>query len=212
MKIFTSRYQNGRGILESGAVPIRITVGAPRFSLAYKLAGSIPELAPERAWFDRLDFEQVYLGKVAGFGVPYLRERFEGLGPSLVFLCFENVQAGEICHRRMFADWWTGQTGEIIAELTDLGPVKKPPKERKAEISEAVSRKADRLISDGRVRKFDDDTYRVAGDNGLYLVTMDKERIPISCTCFRFAETPWILCSHRVAAWRVDQGLVATLF
>lgn len=215
VKIFTSRYSNGPGILESGAVPIRITAGHPRFSLPYKLAGSIPELAPLREWFDRSNFADLYVAKLEKWGPAYYVERFEELGDGhpVVLLCFENVTAGEVCHRRMFAGWWIVKTGEEIEELPDLGPAKRKPREVKAApISDDVSRKADRLISDGKVKELDAVTYQVAGDNGLYLVTFDGERAPVRCTCEKFSKTPWILCSHRVAAWRVDQGLIATLF
>jgi hypothetical protein len=38
-------------------------------------------------------------------------------GRRLVLLCFENVLAGESCHRRMFAEWWKDKSGQEVPEL-----------------------------------------------------------------------------------------------
>jgi rubrerythrin len=51
-----------------------------------------------------------------------LTERFEDVsarhgGERLVLLCFEDVLAGESCHRRTFAQWWEEQTGQEVPEL-----------------------------------------------------------------------------------------------
>jgi hypothetical protein len=41
--------------------------------------------------------------------------RWHGERP-LALLCFEDVHAGQLCHRRMFAAWWHEQTGELLPE------------------------------------------------------------------------------------------------
>ena len=34
---------------------------------------------------------------------------------TVVLLCFENLaKPGLWCHRTMFAEWWTGETGELV--------------------------------------------------------------------------------------------------
>ena len=38
-------------------------------------------------------------------------------GEVLALLCFEDVHAGEVCHRHMFADSWEERTGEEVREL-----------------------------------------------------------------------------------------------
>jgi hypothetical protein len=45
-QIYTSRYQNQEAIIASGLVPVRVTVGHPRFRLRYELKATIRELAP----------------------------------------------------------------------------------------------------------------------------------------------------------------------
>jgi hypothetical protein len=50
-RVFTSRYQSSALIAASGAAPLRITLGPPRFRLGYELAGSFPSLAPRKRHF-----------------------------------------------------------------------------------------------------------------------------------------------------------------
>jgi hypothetical protein len=38
-------------------------------------------------------------------------------GEALALLCFEDVHAGQVCHRRMFAQWWEERTGQRVEEL-----------------------------------------------------------------------------------------------
>ncbi len=124
-EVWTSRYTNYGGILESGLAPIRVTLGAPRFKLPYKLAGNIPQLAPTRATFTSPShlFEGLYRAQLNELGVGAIRllldEAEAEAGRGLVLLCFEDVEKlGEhSCHRRQFAAWWREQTGEVIAEL-----------------------------------------------------------------------------------------------
>jgi uncharacterized protein (DUF488 family) len=42
-------------------------------------------------------------------------------GARLVLMCFENVLAGELCHRRVWADWFEERTGQHVPELSWLG-------------------------------------------------------------------------------------------
>jgi hypothetical protein len=104
-------------------VPVRITLGKPRFRLSYSY-DEIRLLAPTPRIF-RLggqDFEHEYRKHLEKIGVERLQAIFEELagwhdGGRLVLLCFENVLAGESCHRRVFARWWEEQTEELVPEL-----------------------------------------------------------------------------------------------
>ncbi len=125
--IHTSRYQNGEEILRLGLVPIRITMGAPRFKLPYTLAGSIRGLAPSRdTMYGGGDFTAKYVAQLDEMGVDEIRRQIlaiTGDGADPVLLCFEHIEIqGEgSCHRRMFADWWHAQTGENVPEIDDRG-------------------------------------------------------------------------------------------
>jgi Protein of unknown function, DUF488 len=124
---FTSRYQSSALIAARGAAPLRITLGPPRFRLGYELAGSIPRLAPRRAYF-RLaceEFRAEYLddlqGRLGPDGVLELLARANETTPGdgIVLLCFENVLEGAACHRSMLADWLQTERGLVIPELGD---------------------------------------------------------------------------------------------
>jgi len=121
----TSRYQNAADIVESGALPVGITVGNPRFKLGYKLACIAKEFAPVGIprEVDDEEFERQYRARLESFGVERLRNRLSDIAIAhdrtyLVLLCYEDLtKPGEICHRRMFAEWWREQTGYVTYEL-----------------------------------------------------------------------------------------------
>ncbi len=105
-------------------VPVRVTLGKPRFKVGFDYE-EIRLLAPTPAIF-RLEsdeeFERAYLDHLDRIGVERLRRAFDAIsdrhsGRRLVFLCFEDVLAGQLCHRRMFARWWEQQTGREVPEL-----------------------------------------------------------------------------------------------
>jgi hypothetical protein len=35
----------------------------------------------------------------------------------VLLLCYEDVLAGDWCHRKVFAEWWQEQTGQVVEEL-----------------------------------------------------------------------------------------------
>jgi hypothetical protein len=123
----TSRYQAADLIGASGLVPVRITLGSPRWKLPYALVGSIKALAPTRDLFARrgsTHFESDYVAQLDGHGVEVLSSAVDALsrqhgGRGLVLLCFEDVRVlGESsCHRRMFARWWEARTDQRVPEL-----------------------------------------------------------------------------------------------
>jgi hypothetical protein len=120
VELATSSYRQFR---PSMGLPVRITLGKPRFRLGYEYE-EIRFLAPTPRIF-RLEgekFEREYKHRLDEIGVDRLRRIFEERArrcrtTRLVFLCFEDVLRGEYCHRRHFAAWWEAHTGEVVAEL-----------------------------------------------------------------------------------------------
>jgi hypothetical protein len=122
----TARYT---GWKRERGVPIRTTVGTPRF------------------WRSDWQGELVFVSGIAPYGVfknpklPELEDRhrayrlrcddYAGLiveqlantarafpGETLCLLCFEDVHAGQVCHRRWFADWFETRFGLVVPEAT----------------------------------------------------------------------------------------------
>lgn len=105
---------------QSMGVPVRITLGKPRFEYE-----EIRLLAPTPAIFrlkSDADLEREYLAHLDRIGAERLRDAFDAVsgkhgGRRLVLLCYENLLKGQACHRRMFAEWWKEQTGIVVPEL-----------------------------------------------------------------------------------------------
>ena len=124
--IWTSRYQAQAEIIASELTPVGITLGEPKFPLRYKLADNVRMLAPSHREFhitDDAEFTASYRGRLDKFGVDRIRRLLfhihhdAGIGNGLVLLCYEDVWAGEKCHRQDFAAWWLDRTGEQVHEL-----------------------------------------------------------------------------------------------
>ncbi len=101
-------------------IPVRATLGAPRFKLKYPLRINLQQAAPDRAWFSapEAEFDRRYFQKLDRIGVDFYREFSEKMsdGRALVLLCFERLDKSR-CHRTLFADWWRGSSGEQVPEL-----------------------------------------------------------------------------------------------
>ena len=131
--LYTSRYQNQKAILESGAVAVGITAGTPRFKKRYEVTYA-RNLAPERAWFElrRPEFETIYRTKLNDQGLNSIAAQLSDISEAngnrpLVLLCFEDITQENLwCHREIFAEWWHEETGRIVEELPvlqrELGP------------------------------------------------------------------------------------------
>lgn len=126
-ELFTHRYQ---GFEPSMGVPVRITLGAPRWTLPYALEHQVREAAPSREYFGaaRPVYEAAYVSQLDRHGVEFFASRFQQIAvsardPRLVLLCFEDLsKPDQWCHRRMFAEWWQERTGAKVRELGTLGP------------------------------------------------------------------------------------------
>jgi hypothetical protein len=112
--------------------PIRTSLGSPKFKLAYELRESMWSLTP-RPKYLRSPFEEYraeYVTQLERHGVASLSEQFEKVqaktgAETLVVLCFEQlVRPGEWCHRRLFAEWWLGKTGQPVPELSKVPPTR----------------------------------------------------------------------------------------
>ena len=121
MEIVTSSY---RRYSPGDGVPVRITLGKapPYFSYPHE---TLRVLAPPPWVFKIEDEEQFrrayrhHLYRVTAERIAQALEEIASRHPGrrLVLLCFENVWAGEACHRRYFAEWWLEQTGIVVPEL-----------------------------------------------------------------------------------------------
>lgn len=125
MDLATSRYAAKDLILQSGRVPVGITVGNPRWPLGYQLACNLRLLAPTRPMLGLPTdvFEQIYRARLDDLGVEAIRALLQRCcddagNDRLCLLCFENLdEPGKSCHRRMFATWWHENIGEVVPEL-----------------------------------------------------------------------------------------------
>jgi hypothetical protein len=118
--LVTGRYQSWK---PGGGVPIRSTVGYPKFWRHGPLC-HVTEITPYGVFGKGLDADtarSLYrkrLDRHAGtiptrLGEIARRHR----GQPVVVLCFEDVFAGEVCHRRWFAEWFEERYGVTVAEL-----------------------------------------------------------------------------------------------
>ena len=224
MRVATTRYQNAEVIRDSGLAPVRITVGAPRFTLGYDLAGAISAFAPERAWMDldREPFQERMVAKLFTLGPTQAVEILTEMGggyAGVVMLCFEKVP-DEWCHRTMVADWLLAQCGITVIELEDRAPPPKPqsrrprdtgPAEQRSlfempvgEASKRVVDKASMLVTSGKVHRGLGGVYLVEASsdpNLMYDVTVE----PPFCPC-KWGQSPNpSACSHLLAARYVDE-------
>ena len=130
MEIYTSRWAN-KELAHLDVVPVGISRGVPRWPLPYRYK-LLRLLAPSRETFELRDlqeFEQAYLAALEEIGVKKIARALQKIsdehgGRSLALLCYENILAGETCHRRMFADWWKQQTTQEVPELDGRVEVK----------------------------------------------------------------------------------------
>lgn len=147
--IWTSRYSNPE--LKSGRYyPVGISIGRPKWPLGYDLEDQCFSLAPKGYMLNMSleQFKPAYFEKLEAIGTERIIERVlryseeaERQGKELVLLCYEDIRdPGQWCHRTVFAEWWAGQTGQIIEELQDptAPKIKKPPVKRTEEKKAAV--------------------------------------------------------------------------
>jgi len=102
-------------------VPVRASLGSPKFWPEAKALPYIAELAPAGLFHldDTAEFERRYLARLDRIGVDRLAARFADVYAeyqrSLALCCFE--PAGQPCHRRLWAAWHEEHTGQSVPEL-----------------------------------------------------------------------------------------------
>lgn len=116
----TSSYKAFR---QSMGVPVQTSVGRPRFPIDYELREEVRDLMPLGLLNLKGDaFREAYIAQLDRLDLDALRAQFTAIqkrhdGKRVVLLCFEDVKAGEHCHRRDFADWWQARTGQRVPEV-----------------------------------------------------------------------------------------------
>lgn len=139
--IFTGRYSNPN-VPASGLIPVGITRYPPRFRLAYELKATLYDLAPTAAMLTRWKqgttieaFLAEYEAQLEQVGIEQILGQLvamQGVARGIVLLCYEDVAAGESCHRRMLAEWLKRRVGIVAPELPDPGRNRAGKKKPKA--------------------------------------------------------------------------------
>jgi hypothetical protein len=126
VELATGRFSTFRA--EAG-VPVAITLSRPKFPLPYRLEHEARRLAPWGLFDvkDPAEFTRRYRERLDRLDLDALVAKFEAIsaaegGRRLVLLCFEDVHAGQACHRRDFADWFEERTGQAVPELVKPEP------------------------------------------------------------------------------------------
>jgi hypothetical protein len=128
--LVTSRYRAVHDFAKTreprGFLPVKTSVGSPRFIAEAKAWPKAEFLAPYGLIKieDRDEFETRYRERLDGHGVPAIAAALHAIyvgqpAPRLplALLCFEDLDAGDWCHRRTFATWWTNRTGLVIEDF-----------------------------------------------------------------------------------------------
>jgi hypothetical protein len=132
MQLYTARYQE---FLPEWGIPVRSTLGNPRFRLPYTLAGWWRGVTPRREWFHSEfgDFRRSYrhmlhqqgLDRLMTEAAAFLGKDEDPAHARLVVLCFDDIRKpGVWCHRELMGEWFTEQ-GVPVIEL--CGPAAGAP-------------------------------------------------------------------------------------
>jgi hypothetical protein len=120
LTLTTGRYQTWRPVF---GVPIRATVGEPKFWRGPELV-VIRALAPFGIFGRGLTHDEArrrYLARLDRQAETILAALTDVArkhpGRQLCVLCFEDVHAGQVCHRRWFAEWFEQRYGVQVPEV-----------------------------------------------------------------------------------------------
>jgi len=125
---FTYRRGWGTAVRITRSAPRGIGLPDSRFT-DYASWPSVRILQPGYDYFRKglppAQFRARYLQTLDGFGPEAVAAALRSVPVEdgrLVLLCFEPsgpvIDDPDICHRRIFADWWEGKTGIAVPELT----------------------------------------------------------------------------------------------
>ncbi len=121
----TARYLNPI-INNRQFIPLRISLGAPKFSLPYSIAANFNVIAPTREIL-QIDNKEAYRHEYRRYletiGVTAIRNAlrpFVQADKDTLLLYFEDLRdPDKWCHRRFFAEWWEERTEERVPELLE---------------------------------------------------------------------------------------------
>jgi hypothetical protein len=123
-RLFTGSWRRLDAYEHAGLVPVRISLGLPRW-LPEQRARSYPymsELAPAGIFHVEPieEFTRLYVERLEAAGVARIDARFQAIaaahdGRPLVLCCFEAERRD--CHRGDFAAWWLQRTSEVVPEF-----------------------------------------------------------------------------------------------
>lgn len=123
LKLATCTYQE---FTPAMGIPIRTTVGHPRFKLSYQLAGHARLITPTRPMLGLPEdaYTLTYRRHLDAAGVDRILAELAAIaatgepGRTLVLLCFDRLNVeGNWCHRTFFATWFQEKTGQDVPEL-----------------------------------------------------------------------------------------------
>jgi hypothetical protein len=115
--IVTGRYQTWK---PAHGVPIRTTIGEPKF---WGRRRKLEDLRVAAPWglMDADDWRERYEQRLDAEGDRIIRQLAriarQCPGEQLALLCFENVNAGEECHRRTLAEWLEDRLDIRVPEM-----------------------------------------------------------------------------------------------
>lgn len=113
-----------RTFIPAMGVPVATSLGRPKFPISYELTEEVGALKPFGLLdLDGAEFTARYRDRLEKVGTAKLWRVFHAIsrkhdGARLVLLCYEDVLAGQFCHRRVFADWWQERAGQAVPELS----------------------------------------------------------------------------------------------
>ena len=123
-RLATSRFHNATAIKRSGLAAIGIVQKPPSWPLGYRLVANVRELAPPYwMWGTEPDeFVDAYRQQLDRLGVDRVTDLLatpvkKSGQPAALLLCYEDVTKGELCHRRVLAEWWEDMVSAEVPEL-----------------------------------------------------------------------------------------------
>lgn len=131
LSLCTARYQSVLAFRRTGQapgfVPVRISLGAPKFIDGADIWPFVRELSPAGVFgrdLDRDEFEIAYSARLNRISAEAVAARLAEIaddypGQVLALLCFCDLSRG-FCHRRMAADWLRDRLGWDVPEIAVL--------------------------------------------------------------------------------------------
>ena len=118
MNLYTSYFSKWKKLSLADASYVSIAVGNPKYPVPYKIVDA-RILKPYGAFgvVDNDEFKRRYFKRLDSFGVEKILKELETVSEgheNVILLCHEKDES--VCHRRMFAEWWYENTGELIEE------------------------------------------------------------------------------------------------